>query len=149
MKGAFRFALALFALAAATAPAEGLDHDTLQYTKVEDIPWVDSAAGTSAQAKIYGDPSKPGPYAYFNKWKAGNMSRPHFHPNDRHIVVLKGTWWVGTGERFDPDGTVPLPAGTYVLHTGKHIHYDGAKEGDVILMIYGEGPATSTPAEKK
>jgi quercetin dioxygenase-like cupin family protein len=31
------------------------------------------------------------------KWLPGHMSRPHFHPNDRFITVLKGTWWVGTG----------------------------------------------------
>jgi hypothetical protein len=137
------------ATAALCASAEGLDPAALQSTKVEDIKWVDSAAGTSAQAKIYGDPSKPGPYAYFNKWKAGNMSRPHFHPNDRYIAVLSGTWWVGTGPVFDPASTVPLPAGTFVVHTGRQIHYDGAKDGDVILMIHGEGPGTSTPAEKK
>jgi hypothetical protein len=142
------FAIVL-AAAATCAAAEGLDPAALQYTKVEEIRWVDSPAGTSAQAKIYGDPSKPGPYAYFNKWKAGNMSRPHFHPNDRYISVLSGTWWVGTGPVFDPASTVPLPAGTFVVHTGKQIHYDGAKDGDVILMIHGEGPGTSTPAEKK
>jgi len=36
------------------------------------------------------------------KWLAGNMSQPHWHPNDRMITVLKGTWWVGTGDKFDP-----------------------------------------------
>jgi len=30
------------------------------------------------------------------------MSRPHFHPNDRFFVVIVGTWWMGTGEKFDP-----------------------------------------------
>ena len=149
MKVVTRFAAVALAVAASATFAAGLDPAALQYTKVEDIKWVDSAAGTSAQAKIYGDPSKPGPYAYFNKWKAGNMSRPHFHPNDRYIAVLSGTWWVGTGPTFDPASTVPLPAGTFVVHTGKQIHYDGAKDGDVILVIHGEGPATSTPAEKK
>jgi hypothetical protein len=44
---------------------------------------------------------------------------------------------------------VPMPAGTYVVHYGKGIHYDGAKDGDTIIMLHGMGPATSTPAEKK
>ena len=55
------------------------------------------------------------------------MSRPHFHPNDRFCIVLSGTWWEGTGEKFDPDNTVPMPAGSYVIHYGGKIHYDGAK----------------------
>ena len=31
------------------------------------------------------------------------FSRPHFHPNDRYVTfVISGTWWVGTGNKFDP-----------------------------------------------
>lgn len=77
------------------------------------------------------------------------MSRPHFHPNDRFFMVLSGTWWVGTGPKFDPDSTVPLPAGTYIVHYAKGIHYDGAKDGDTIIALHGMGPATATPAEQK
>ena len=77
------------------------------------------------------------------------MSRPHFHPNDRYITVLSGTWWVGTGSKYSPDTTTPIPAGSFVTHVGKQIHYDGSKEGDTVLLIMGQGPATSTPAEVK
>jgi oxalate decarboxylase/phosphoglucose isomerase-like protein (cupin superfamily) len=80
------------------------------------------------------------------KWLPGHMSRPHWHPHDRMITVFKGTWWVGTGDKFDPDSTVPLPVGSYVTHFGKEIHWDGAKNEEVWLLMAGEGPATSTPA---
>jgi hypothetical protein len=40
------------------------------------------------------------------------MSRPHWHPNDRIITVIKGTWWLGTGDKFEPDTTVPVPTGS-------------------------------------
>jgi hypothetical protein len=42
-----------------------------------------------------------------------------------------------------------MPPGSFVTHFGKQVHYDGAKDGDVVLEIVGEGPATSTPAEVK
>ena len=100
-------------------------------------------------AVLYGDPSQPGLYIMLVKWTPGHMSHPHFHPNDRYITVLSGTWWVGTGSKFDPESTVPLPAGTFVTHFGKQIHYDGAKDVEAVLQIVGEGPATATPAEKK
>jgi hypothetical protein len=129
--------------------AVDLDPKAVTYILPDKIPWKDSAAGTSASAPLYGDPSKPGPYAYFNKWKAGNMSRPHSHPNDRFILVVSGTWWMGTGAKFDPDATVPMPAGTWVVHYANTVHYDGAKQGDAILLIHGMGPATSTAAEQK
>jgi quercetin dioxygenase-like cupin family protein len=76
------------------------------------------------------------------------MSHPHFHPHDRYITVLSGTWWVGTGKNFDVDSTVPMPAGTFVVHYGGQIHFDGAKDTDAVLEIVGEGPATATSAEQ-
>jgi len=42
-----------------------------------------------------------------------------------------------------------MPAGTFVTHFGKQVHFDGAKTEDAMLLIVGEGPATSTPAEVK
>ena len=98
-------------------------------------------------AVLYGDPSKPGVYVVLTKWLAGDhFSRPHWHPNDRFITVIKGTWWVGSGPNFDPaNATVPMPAGSVVTHYGRQVHYDGAKDEDAVLLIVGEGPATSTP----
>jgi hypothetical protein len=143
-------ALTLVAGCAATPQHTGkIDPTSVTYTEPADMKWVPNAAGTADTAILYGDPAKPGLYVVRYRWKAGNMSRPHFHPNDRLIVVLSGTWWVGTGEVFDPASTVPMHAGTQVLHIGKKIHYDGAKDGDAIIQIHGIGPATSTPAERK
>ena len=93
--------------------------------------------------------ASPGPYVVRLKWLPGNMSRPHFHPNDRFFVVISGTWWMGTGETFDPESTVPAPAGSYVIHYGGKVHYDGAKNEETIIQVWGMGPATSTPAEKR
>ncbi len=108
-----------------------------------------NAAGTNEQAVLFGDPGKPGPYVVRLKWLPGNMSRPHFHPNDRFFVVISGTWWMGTGEKFDPDATVPAPAGSYVIHYAGKVHYDGAKDEETVIQGWGMGPATSTPAEKR
>jgi len=115
----------------------------------KDIPWVENEKSGSANAVLVGDPTKPGFYAVMTKWHGGHMSRPHFHPNDRYITVLSGTWYVGTGSKYDPDSTKPIPAGSFVTHFGKQIHYDGSKQGDAVLLIMGQGPATSTPAEVK
>jgi hypothetical protein len=120
------------------------------YKLPDQIPWgpVDARGGQSAV--VVGDPTKPGFYAVYTKWTKGNhFSRPHFHPNDRYIVVLQGTWWVGSGPKFDPANTTPMPAGSFVTHFGKQVHWDGAKDEDAVLLIMGEGPATSVAAEEK
>ena len=38
----------------------------------------------------------------------------------------------------------PLPAGSFVTHFGKQVHWDGANDEDTVLLIMGEGPAAST-----
>jgi len=80
---------------------------------------------------------------------AGECSSRHSFDCSRFITVISGTWWVGTGAKFDPEATVSMPAGSFVMHFGKQVHYDGAKDGDTVLEIVGEGPATATPAEQK
>jgi hypothetical protein len=145
--------LGLALLAVLVAPSAGLgadlDRTAVDFTTPADIKWVRNAAGTNEQAVLFGDPSKPGLYVARIKWLPGNMSRPHFHPNDRFFVVISGTWWMGTGTTFDPNATVPAPAGSYVIHYADKVHYDGAKDEEVIIQVWGMGPATSTPAEKR
>lgn len=136
---------ALF-LWASHLPAAELDPKVIAITPPENIHWLANPSG-SETAVLTGDPSKPGLYVELTKWKAHHNSRPHFHPNDRFITVLSGIWWVNTGPKYDPDSMKPVPAGSVVTHFAKGIHYDGAKEGDVVLEIVGIGPATATPAE--
>jgi hypothetical protein len=130
--------------------AAELNPAALVYKLPDQIPWGPVNAAGAQSAVVAGDPTKPGFYAVYNKWTKGNhFSRPHFHPNDRYIVVLQGTWWVGTGPKFDPANSTPMPAGSFVTHFGKQVHWDGAKDEDAVLLIMGEGPATSTAAEEK
>jgi hypothetical protein len=133
-----------------TGYAFELNPAAITYKMPEQIPWQPVTPAGNQNAVLVGDPDKPGFYIVLTKWLAGiHFSRPHFHPNDRFITVIKGTWWVGTGPKFDTNSTVPLPQGSFAVHYGKQIHYDGAKFEDAILLITGNGPATSTLAEEK
>ena len=142
-------ALALVCASGAGLAHADIDRSAVDFIEAKDIKWVRNAAGTNEQAILHGDPSRPGPYVVRLKWLPGNMSRPHYHANDRFFIVLSGTWWMGTGEKFDPDSTVPAPAGSYVIHKAGKVHFDGAKDGEVIIQVWGMGPATSIPAERK
>jgi anti-sigma factor ChrR (cupin superfamily) len=117
----------------------------------KDIKWRPAAglSGTET-ATLVGDPSKPGFYVIMNRFQPGSFSRPHYHADDRYIVVLKGTWWAGTGARWNPaGGTVPVEAGSFAVHSGKQVHYDGARAGgdEAVVMIFGQGPATRHDCE--
>lgn len=142
-------AVVMIVVGASPSFAADIDRSVADFKTPADIKWIRNAAGTNESAVPFGDPSKPGPYVTRLRWLPGNMSRPHFHPNDRFFVVLSGTWWVGTGDKYDPDNTVAVPAGSYVIHYANKIHYDGAKNEEAVIQVWGMGPATSTPAEKR
>jgi hypothetical protein len=146
MTTAVALSIAAAGLSAVGAAEQKLNPKAIEIKLPDQIPWKRNAAAGDEVAVLLGDPSKPGLYVQMFKWLPGNMSRPHWHPNDRYITVFKGTWWVGTGDKFDPDTTVPVPAGSYVVHYAKEVHYDGAKGEEVWLLMVGEGPETSTPA---
>lgn len=125
------------------------DPAVLTFKSPADLKWVDNAEYPGLTSVVlYGDPTKPGPYAVRNRFAAGTMSRPHQHNGDRFILVLSGTWWVGTGEKFDPGSTKPMPAGSAVVHYANKVHYDGAKEEACEVIIYGIGPVTTTRADR-
>lgn len=145
-----KLSLVLFAVIV-TAPLQAggqLDKTAVEVTTPAEIKWVRNAAGTQEQAVLFGDPNKPGPYVARIKWLPNNnFSRPHTHPNDRHFVVISGTWWVGSGTKFDPDSTVPARPGAYVIHYAGQPHYDGAKNEEAVIQVWGIGPTTA-PAAK-
>src|SRR6202453_1734983 len=136
------------ALRAAGVYFKRLDPKAISIRLPADIQWKRRATRAETAA-LAGDESKPGLYVILVKWKAHHNSRPHFHPNDRFITVLSGTWWVNTGRKYDPDGMKPVPAGSFVTHYKNQVHYDGARDGDVILEIAGMGPGTAVAAETR
>ena len=118
-------------------------------TKPDELKWMPNPAGEGPEiAVVYGDPQKPGFYIIRARFKPGVMSHPHTHPNDRHVTVLSGTWWAGTGKTFDPSKTVPMKPGTYMMHPAGAAHFDGAKDEEAIVEIKGMGPAPSVPVKQ-
>jgi hypothetical protein len=95
---------------------------------------------------VYGDPSKPGLYAYILKRSPNAWSKPHYHDTERFVTVLDGTFWVGTGT-FDRQRTVPVKAGSVVRDIARGIHFDGTKDDGALLYFVGVGPSSSHPAE--
>ena len=124
--------------------------DVMTIVRDQDIRWTPEPSIPGLQtATIAGDPRVPGqPYVIRAKFAPGAFSPPHFHPEARYIVVLKGTWWVGAGPKWDRDATTPLPVGTAVVHHAHQIHYDGAKGEEVVVQIVGVGPTAMVKVDE-
>jgi hypothetical protein len=111
----------------------------------EDLEWRER--GEAKQALIAGDPAEPGMYVLRLAFPPGYGNRPHSHSQDRFVTVIKGTWWVAIGpgsEVYDPSRMVPMKAGSFVKHPAGGVHYDAARDEEVIVQIMGMGPVTTT-----
>jgi quercetin dioxygenase-like cupin family protein len=115
----------------------------------EQVRWQDLPGSPGVQmATLAGDPTGHGLYVQRVRFPPHVMDRPHYHPNDRHVTVLKGTWFTGTGPTFAPSRAVPLKAGSYMLHPAKALHWDGSNsDEEVIVQIIGIGPADTVQAD--
>jgi hypothetical protein len=130
---------------AAPARAQQLDPSILSTLNYDQLQWVeDKTTPGSWYAVLSGDPSKAGPFVILNKVLKGTFNRPHFHDDARQVYVADGTWWVGGGKDRNIADSVAKEEGSSVDQPADQVHWDGAKDEDVLLLIAGEGPATAT-----
>ena len=124
------------------AIAGGQDAETINIVQTDAMEWKDYPGLPGVKFVVLaGNPGQTGLYVIRAKFAPHTMSRPHWHPEARYVTVLKGTWWAGTGEAFDPGTTTPIHAGGFAVHSPGKVHYDGAKDEEVIVQISGMGPS--------
>jgi hypothetical protein len=130
--------LALFLAGAGVARSEGLRGllpEQIQWTQRRHSPDV-------FYAGIYGDPAKPGPYAFRVRAQAGHSLPPHTHPDERTVTVLSGTYWSGVGETFDEGRLVAYPAGSFYVIPAGVPHFSAVLAGEVLFQEAGTGPSS-------
>ncbi len=153
MKTYFSLAFGLSIMLSGAIPVNAdSEAETITITQTDKLEWRDYPGLPGVKfVVIAGNPREAGIYVIRAKFAPHTMSRPHWHPEARYVTVLKGTWWAGTGEKFDPDSTTPVPSGGFAVHTPGKVHYDGAKDEEVIVQIMGMGPSGTNvvnPADK-
>jgi hypothetical protein len=102
------------------------------------------------QAPLWSKTSESGLYYVLVRWHPGYMSAPHWYETDRYCVVVSGTWWVTSGDKFDPENTVPVPTGGFVRRVARTPHFDGVKRNGTepaVIAICGIGPIHFHPTE--
>ena len=114
-----------------------------QYQDIAFEPWGSLPPHSGEVAKLYGDFNSPGPYLVLMKWNPGWFSAPHTYATDRIQVVVFGTWFVNSGNDFQPQDAVPVGSGGYVKRTARTPHYDGVPAGQpdpAVIAVFGLGP---------
>jgi len=89
---------------------------------------------------IEGDPTKAGvPFTIQLKCSDGYKVAPHRHPTDENIILLKGEFGLGTGDKFDTTAMPDIPTGGYGFMPGR-MHHFGLCKGETDILVYGIGP---------
>ncbi|HEY7458405.1 MAG TPA: cupin domain-containing protein [Xanthobacteraceae bacterium] len=116
----------------------------------ETIPWRESPLQPGAKmAVLAGDLREAGLYIQRVKYPAGALTPAHYHPDDRHVVVLEGTWYAGFGDKADSVKAKAFKPGDYLMQPAGAVHFDGALDGDCVVQITGYGPTGITIVEKR
>jgi quercetin dioxygenase-like cupin family protein len=108
----------------------------------EDIDWQPFSAFPSPVrlAIVVGHPSEPGPYVIRVKVPGGVKLMPHKHPEDRIYTVISGIFYIGLGDKFDPDKLEAYPPGAVIVLPGNSPHFHWAKSGDYVTQVTATGP---------
>jgi quercetin dioxygenase-like cupin family protein len=90
-------------------------------------------------AVLYGDPSKPGPFAMRLKFPTGYEIPTHSHPTDEFITVLSGKGRMAFGEDASAAKAEPLPAGAFMSVPAGAWHHLST-DTETILELHSTGP---------
>ena len=138
LHSAVLFGLALVCVAAGQTPKRRQDTSAPQHMIVP-------LSAMSLDGVVSGDPSKPGaPFVIRIQNDANFIVPPHWHPEDEHIVVVKGTWYVGMGDKFDRSALREMKVGDYALVPKEMRHFAWSKT-ETIIQVHGIGPFKVIP----
>jgi quercetin dioxygenase-like cupin family protein len=137
--------VAALTLSAGVASAQGSPQPNARDAIValpDRITWGPAPAVLPPGAKaavLEGNPSETGPFTMRVLLPDGYRIPPHFHSSMEHVTVLKGTFKVGMGEKFDESAMTVLPTGTFTAMPPGTRHFARAK-GETIVQLHGVGP---------
>jgi quercetin dioxygenase-like cupin family protein len=135
-------ALTLGALAPAATADDGLPQGAVRIT-TDDLKWRPGRVPGHEIAPVLGDSRKSGPYVERVKFPPNTTTQPHSHPDDRTYTVISGTWYVGYGDKFDPEKLKALPAGSFHTEPANLNHFSVVKEDGVVVQLTGNGPTAT------
>jgi hypothetical protein len=135
---AFAVALAVFAVASHSQEKKDSDSAT-KIVHFGDLKWTPIIKGCDL-APVSGDPNADGaPFVLRLRCVDGAKIPAHWHPTDENVTVLKGTFLVGMGEKFDESKLQPMNVGNFVAMPKEMRHFALCKS-ETIVQVHGAGP---------
>jgi quercetin dioxygenase-like cupin family protein len=104
-----------------------------------DLKWAPIIKGCEL-APVSGDPGADGAeFVLRIRCVDGAKIPAHWHPTDENLTVLKGTFLVGMGEKFDEAKLTAMNTGNFTSMP-KQVRHFAACKGETIVQVHGAGP---------
>jgi quercetin dioxygenase-like cupin family protein len=118
--------------------------------ELDKMPWtkIPSISPTQEFATIVGDRAKPGLYIQLVRWPPHATLKAHSHPDDRYVIVLRGTFYHGVAEKFDESKLEARLEGSFFTEPKNVRHFGMTRDEGVVLYFVGTGPSTTDNLEK-
>jgi pimeloyl-ACP methyl ester carboxylesterase len=121
----------------------------LSLDQIQGLPMAGAGAGTSGingirTVLLYGDPAKPGPYAFEIHVPPNTVIAPHAHRDDRFATVISGAWFFGYGAKAGDAPVRPLGAGAFYTEPGGAPHFASTRTEAAVVRITGMGPSDTS-----
>jgi hypothetical protein len=96
--------------------------------------------GTVKIAILQGDPMTAGrSYTLRLSCTDGTKIAPHWHPTTENVTVIKGTFLLGMGAKWDDAAMKEIPVGGFASAPAQMRHYAQCK-GDGVVQVNGIAP---------
>jgi quercetin dioxygenase-like cupin family protein len=145
-----RLALPLFLLVPASfAKDQPAAAAGCSVTRDRDVTWVPGPASVPAGAMVAvleGDPAQAGPFTMRIKFAARTRIPAHTHPAAESVVVVRGRFGIGCGDRYDEDGLQWLGPGDFFTMAAGAPHF-GFSRTESVIEIHATGPWGLDPVE--
>ena len=96
--------------------------------------------GKLQMAVIQGNPMQAGQlFTLRISCTDGAKIAPHWHPTAENVTVIKGTFAIGMGSKWDSSALKDLPTGGFVSAPARMRHFATCK-GTTVVQVHGLGP---------
>ena len=124
----------------ATDPIRAMAVDSIEFKPDARIPGI-------ASALIAGDPKRGPNYTVIVRFSPGTRVPAHFHPDQRVITVLSGTYYLGGGDKFDESALKAYGPGMVIIIPARAPHFSGSKDDGTVVLESGDAATGTTPTE--
>jgi hypothetical protein len=127
--------------------APGQRHDGSHIWDPDRITWQPDDPPGAKYALLDGDRDRPGTLFSYAFWLPGGVWAPaHYHSQDAHVCVVRGTLKLGFGSRLDKTRAVAVPTGHFFIARAGEPHFEGS-DGECLIIGTALGGWRTTVVE--